>query len=484
MTDGNDALDDLLGARKPRRAASDALDDMIQAANSTKNAGDALDALIESAGARPRGEDPVDRAAARKRWTLALSLALGALGFGGMMADAVAVTQLVSKSSATSLAAVYPIGGVGLLLIAIFQNRYIDRFARKNVLSSLCGIYAVSFAVVLVLFATDVPTKIPAALALLLADQLNFMLPLLIWTLAGDVFTAGQTVTVFPVMSRWLYGGQVLGLAASTGLAILANETDFSLAWLLVVPPVVCVAVAVLTPRALRDSTMSEGHGRDETSRQAFRESVSLLRDLPAFRWLLVGSFGVMAAGAIIEFGFFDVVELDTTRPGSLQAIYAGMFLGVIVLGWILQARVAGPLLNRVGAGRVLLLLPVFTLVGALVLVVGGATEVMVLAIISSVFWKLPRVSLDNNARQLAMATIPDAQRARLSNLINLVPVAVAYMVVAGPIGLTRLAGNHWLAPAIAALLAVGAVLAGLRVQKTWDDTQLSYRLKRRKRLG
>lgn len=101
MSDGNDSLNDLLGARRPRRAASDALDDMIQAANSTKSAGDALDAIIDSAGARPRGEDPVDRAAARKRWTLALSLALGALGFAGMMADTVAVSQLVSTSSAT-----------------------------------------------------------------------------------------------------------------------------------------------------------------------------------------------------------------------------------------------------------------------------------------------------------------------------------------------------------------------------------------------
>jgi hypothetical protein len=285
-------------------------------------------------------------------------------------------------------------------------------------------------------------------------------------------------------MSRWLYGGQVLGFGVATGVGIAANAAGFSLAWLLVAPPVICLLVAVLMPRALRDATTSEGHGRAETSREALRQSFGLLKDLPAFRWLFVGSFAVMAAGAIIEFGFFDIVELKSTRPGTLQALYAGVFLVVIVIAWALQARVAGPALNRVGAGRMLQLLPLMTLVAAVLLVVGGATKVIALAIASTVLWKLPRQSLDNNARQLAMATIPDAQRARLSNLINLVPVAVAYLVVAGPIGLTRLFDSHWVAPLIAVVLGVLAVLAAGRTAKTWDDTQLSYRLKRRKRLG
>lgn len=505
MTGGGDELDDLLGAMKPRRSPSDALgdalgeppappkprisagaalDDMIRARETTRDAGEALDDIISSSGARPRGEEQVDRAAARRKWTVMLSLALGALGFAGVMTDVVAVTQLVADSGAKALGYVYPIGGAGLFLIAIFQNRFIDRFDRRKVLAGLCGVYALFSAAVLLLFASSVPTSVPSAFGLLLADQLNFMLPLLIWTLAGDIFTAGQTVTVFPVMSRWLYGGQVLGFAVATGFGLIANEADFSLAWLLIVPLVVCAGVAVFTPRALREADVSAGHGRAESSREAAKQSFGLLKDLPAFKWLFIGSFAVMAAGAIIEFGFFDIVEITTSRPGELQAIYAGVFLGVIVIASILQAKVAGKALNRVGAGKMLQLLPLLTLAAAVVLAVGGAGEWMALAIASTVLWKLPRQSLDNNARQLAMATIPDEQRARFSNLINLVPVAVGYLVVAGPIGLARLADSHWLAPVIAAVLALLGVGAGRKVANTWDDTQLSYRLKRRKRLG
>ena len=36
----------------------------------------------------------------------------------------------------------------------------------------------------------------------------------------------------------------------------------------------------------------------------------------------------------------------------------------------------------------------------------------------------------------------------------------------------------------IALALALIAIVASRKVVKTWDDTQLSYRLKRRKRLG
>jgi hypothetical protein len=43
---------------------------------------------------------------------------------------------------------------------------------------------------------------------------------------------------------------------------------------------------------------------------------------------------------------------------------------------------------------------------------------------------------------------------------------------------------NLWIAPLIGLVIAVPALLLSTRTVRTWDDTQLSYRLKRRKRLG
>lgn len=498
---GGDELDDLLGAMKPRRGASDdspgadapprarvsagdALDQMIAATKSTKDAGEALDGLIQSAGVRPHGQAPEDRGAVRRRWVMGLAVAVGLLGFSGVVTDSVAVTQLVGESSPTALALVFPLGGIGLVLMSILQSRFIDRYARKSVLVRLCLTYMVVFAAVLVLFATSAPTKIPAAIGVVLADQMNFMLPLLIWTLASDVFTAGQAVTVYPVITRWLYGGMILGFGVATVVGIVSDHTGFSPAWLLVIPPVFLLAVAVFVPRILHDATLSEGHGKDESASESMKASVSLLKDLPAFKWLLGLSLAVMAGGAIIEYGFFDVAHATVEKTGSLQAIYAAVFCGVLILSWAVQTWVASPVMNRAGIGKTMQILPVATLVAAGVMVVAGATEQIAVAIVAIAIWRTPRGSIDFVGRQAAMATVPDNQRARFSNLINVVPVGIGFMVVAGPIGLSRLADNRWLAPIIAVVLAALAVGTGVKVVKKWDDTQLSYRLKRRKRLG
>lgn len=484
MSDGGDALDDLLGARKPRRNAGDALDEMIAATKSTKDAGAALDDLIQSAGVRPHGQAPEDRGAVRRRWVMGLAIAVGLLGFSGVVTDSVAVTQLVGKSSPTALALVFPLGGIGLVLMSMFQSRFIDRYARKSVLVWLCLVYAAVFAVVLVLFATSTPTKVPAAIGVILADQMNFMLPLLIWTLASDVFTAGQAVTVYPVITRWLYGGMIVGFGVATAIGVISDHSGFSPVWLLVAPPVFLLAVALFVPRILHDATLSEGHGKDESATQSVKETLSLLKDLTAFKWMLGMSFAVMAAGAVIEFGFFDVANKTVEKTGSLQAIYAAVFCGVLILSWVVQTWAASPLMNRAGIGKVLQILPIATFIAAIVMVIAGATEQIAVAIVAIAIWRTPRGSLDFVGRQAAMATVPDNQRARFSNLINVVPVGVGFMLVAGPIGLSRLADNRWIAPIVAAALALIAIAAGTKLLKKWDDTQLSYRLKRRKRLG
>ena len=244
------------------------------------------------------------------------------------------------------------------------------------------------------------------------------------------------------------------------------------------------VAVAAFVPRILHDVTLSEGHGKNESSKESMKQSLSLLKDLTAFKWMLGVSLSVMAAGAILEFGFFDVAKTTVESTGALQAIYAAVFCGVLMVGLAIQTWVSTPLMKRAGIAKALQILPVATLVASIVMVIAGATEQIAVAIVAIAIWRTPRSSIDFVGRQAAMATVPDNQRARLSNVINVVPVGLGFTLVAGPIGISRLLDNRWVAPVIAVALAMLAIVAGRKVLKTWDDTQLSYRLKRRKRLG
>ncbi len=484
---GNDPLDDLLGAKRPPRNIDNALDDMTKAAATTRSAGDALDELIAGSGARPRSDvstSESDRVETRSRWALALALALAGVGLSGVLTESVAASQLLGNSGPMALALVWPLGGVGLLIIAFIQSRYVDRFARLGVVRWLFIAYAAAFVVMLILFAVNIPQKVPAAIAWLLADQMNFLLPLVVWTVAGDVFTTGQGVTVFPRISRWLFGGQVVGLGIAVLAPVIFDQGDISLTWLLVLPPVICAVTAWILPKALATATTGLGHQREQSATAAFKETIKLIRELPAYRWMFWVGLLAIFGGTMVDFGFLHMAQERFPDTGTLQAFYAGTSLVCFVLCWLLQTFGAAKLINRFGVARILQLLPIGALLGTAVLVVGGTTRTVIVGSIALVLWRLPRWSIDGSARQAAMANLPDERRLRSSFVIDMGPLAISLIVASGPIAIAAATDNLWIAPLIGLVIVVPALFLSTRTVRTWDDTQLSYRLKRRKRLG
>jgi hypothetical protein len=108
----------------------------------------------------------------------------------------------------------------------------------------------------------------------------------------------------------------------------------------------------------------------------------------------------------------------------------------------------------------------------------------VVVAVVALLVWRLPRWSLDASARQAAMALLPDERRARASFAIDLVPIATALVVSAIPIAVMLATHSRWIATVPALLAGLVGVWLSRRVVSTWETTQLSYRLKRRKRLS
>lgn len=437
-----------------------------------------------SAAENPPSDVAPDRASRRNRWRWALSFGFFALALSGILADAVAASQLLSRSGPGALAIVWPLGGLGLLMVATLKMKYVDRYARLRVLRVIVSGYAAVFALVVVLYALPVNGALPSAIAWLLADQMNFLAPLLIWALAGDVFTAGQSASVYPALMKWLYVGQVAGLAFATVSPFVFDPLDIPLQWLLVVPIVGCGAVAIVVPRFLLDAPTSQGHGRPESVLTSLRSTASFLNNLPAFRWIGFTTLAVMGAGATVEFAFFDVAVERFQSAADLQVLYAGVTLAAVISCWVIQSSLTEKVLRRFGAAKALQPLAVSGVIATGALVVAGATGVIALAVVGLLMWRLPLWSVDMSARQNAMATLPDERRARASFFIELTPVAVAYIVVALPITLSLMLDVRWIAPAIGVPVAVIGVMLSQRAVTTWDDTQWSYRLKRRKRLS
>jgi hypothetical protein len=487
-----DPIDDLIRSAGVRRRPSamdepDPIDDLIQSAGIRRrpSALDALDAREAESGSRLMASAaPSENVLQAQGWARAISVAIAVLAMAGLLTDIVAASQLLADSGPGALAVVWPLGAVGMLVVAALLMKYVDRFPRLSVLVVLCVGYGVAFAITLALFATSLPRSVPAALVWLLADQLIFLLPLVMWSLAGDVFTAGQATTVYPKISRWMFVGQFIGLVIATTSPWWFEPLGLDLTWLLLIPSVACLSVAALLPRALRSSSASAGHGQSMSIVSAVRDTTELVRDLPAFSWLLKVSFVVMLAGALIEFASFDVFAERFDSAGTLESVYAGASLVIFVASWLVQRFVTPRLLNQRGVAAALVVLPVATAAGAAVLVIGGALMNVVVALVGLSLWRVVRKSLDASARQTAMATLPDERRTRSSFLIDLMPLSVGYLVFA-PIAAFGLSLDLlWFAPVVALALAVIAIVTSRRIIETWDTTQLSYRLKRRRRMG
>lgn len=432
---------------------------------------------------RARGELRADMpVVSLKRRALPMALALAAVSLAGFLTEMVAASQMLSLAGPTSLLIMYPLGGIGLLGAALLQFRYVDAASRLRMLRIVTFAYAVVFAAALGLIAGSVVPVIAIGIVWLLADQLNFLVPLLIWSLAGDEFNVAEGRKIFGWLVTWTYLGQVLGLALAAGSPFVLQSWDIPLTTLLIIDPIVCVLLALLLPRAMRGSGAAQGLARDESLRAALASAWDFVTGVPIWRTFLLASMLTFAAGmtAFIAYmvGSGDLLELNA---GSIQVFFATVSLAAFLIAWLIQSTVAERLLERLGIPGTLLILPVATIAAGVLLALGSVLGSLVLFAIAITVWRLPRWSIDENARRAALALVPDERRARVSFLVDLVPVAVG-LIVSTPLAMVGvLTGELWITGIVVAVIAALAVPLSIRVMRGWEDSLLNWRLRRRK---
>lgn len=417
----------------------------------------------------------------RRAWPIAASLAL--VSVAGFLTEIVAAAQVISLAGPRSMLYVYPLGGIGLVLLALAQFTYIDGRARLPTIRVVALIYAALFAIGLALLAGSVLPVVAGVLVWLLADQLNFLLPLMIWSLAADEFNVAEGRKVFGWIVTWTYLGQVVGLAIATAGAPLLSTVGIPLTWLLVVAPVLCVIVAWWLPRAMRGSAAATGLARQENMSTSLRSAWTFVAEVPVWRQFLLASSLTFIAGMLIFIGFLAGAENQVSADAErIQLIFGLTTLVSFLICWLVQVFVAEPLQNRIGIPGVLLILPIATVVAAVALLAGVLAEVLPLMAVGAALWLIPRWSVDENARRAALALVPDERRTRVSFVVDLGPVALG-LILSGPVAaIGLLTGALWLVPASAAVLAAAAIVPAVKVLRGWEDSLLSWRLRRRKR--
>lgn len=417
----------------------------------------------------------------RRAWPMALSLMLVSLA--GFLTEIVAAAQVISIIGPRSMLYVYPLGGVGLILLALAGFTFIDSRARLPMIRAVALIYAAAFVVALSLLAGSLVPALAAVVLWLLADQLNFLLPLLIWSLAGDEFNVAEGRKIFGWIVTWTYLGQVVGLALAAAGAPILEAMGAPLPWLVVLAPLLCVFVAVWLPKVMKGSAAATGLARSEDLGTSLGSAWGFVSGIKVWRYFLVASTVTFTAGMLVFIGFLTEVELIADGDAAtIQFIFGTASLGALLLCWGTQVFFAEKLQDKIGIPGVLLILPIAAVLAGVALLGGVLTGQIGLLVIGFLLWMIPRWSVDENARRAALALVPDERRTRVSFFVDLGPVAVG-LVLAGPLAaIGLLTDRFWIVPALAVVLAACAIWPAMKVRAGWEDSLLSWRLRRRKR--
>jgi AAA family ATP:ADP antiporter len=454
--------------------------------DSSKDAPEAASPTTETppTAARERGELRSDMPAvvSLKRRALPMALALTAVSLAGFLTEMVAASQMLALAGPTALLVMYPLGGLGLVLGALLMFRFVDAGARLRMLRIITFGYAAIFAIALLLITGSFAPVIAIGIVWLLADQLNFLVPLLVWSLAGDEFNVAEGRKVFGWLVTWTYLGQVAGLAIAAGAPFLLDAIDIPLTTLLIVDPIVCILIALLLPNAMKASGAARGLAKDEALRASLASAWDFITGVPIWRTFLIASVVTFAGGmtAFIAFmvGSGELLDLEA---GRIQVFFATISLISFLIAWVIQATSAERILERLGIPGTLLVLPIATVAAGLLLALGAVLESLIVFAIAITLWRIPRWSIDENARRAALALVPDERRTRVSFLVDLLPVAIGLILSTPLAAVAFITGQSWITGVIVAVVAACAIPLSIRVLRGWDDSLLNWRLRRRK---
>ena len=438
------------------------------------------DAVIER---RERGEFRAEMGGeSLKRRALPMALVLLLVSVAGFLTETVAATQIISLGAPKALLIVYPIGGLGLLLLALLQFRFVDASARLKVLRVVGLSYAVVFMLALAALGASLSPIVAIAVIYLLGDQLNFLVPLLIWSLAGDEFNVAEGRKIFGWIVAWTYAGQVLGLLIAASSPLLLDVIEIPLTTLLVIDPVVCLVVGLWLPHHLKGTFAASGLVQSESLKEAIGSAKDFINGVPVWRAFFFASIITFIGGMTLFIGFMagedQIIGADASK---LQMYFGFVMLASLIVCLAIQLMFAERLLERLGIPGVLMILPIATVLGGILVALGIATGSLIWLGFGLAAWFIPRWSIDENARRAALALVPDERRTRVSFLVDLVPISVG-LIIAGPIAAFGIYSQRlWVVPIAASVVSIFAIPLALKVQHGWADSLLNWRLRRRK---
>ena len=411
-----------------------------------------------------------------------LALLLFANIFVAQASDVVATSGFVSSVGINSVLWLWAIDNLLMIALAAGFSLVADRFRRENLALWLFVGSAAAYGLLGLLFAAQAPDWLKYSLLLLVGDQQYLLFPVLLWTLANDVFNVAQAKRLFPYLGAAavlgnIVGNLVPGFSDSLGLSA-QGILSLNAIIMLLGAAVLWLGKARITIKVRQSQT-------GLALRDVFSEGLAFVREIPAFFYLCISLMLCGVAFNTLEFYLIAVAAQTYTQSSELQQFY-GVFRGVrTFLLLILQLGLAAWLIEGLGFKKVFRPMPLAMLAGlVLALVFPG----IVAAVVANALSRLALEGIDEPARRAFFGLIPDERRGRVTAFVDgymyplgsLVSCLVVGLLVALIPQETRLEQVLYLG--LAVLAGVAAFWALTRLAATYDKSMLNWRLQRRKR--
>ena len=410
-----------------------------------------------------------------------IAVALAVTTLAGVIADVVCMAQVLTLGGAAVLLLIFPLSGIGLAIPAVVITPMVDRYPRLRMLR-LVGL-GTAVAYILVLALLPIAPMLAVSLGWIVAALQTYMYPMLLWSLAGDLFNVTESRHVNGWISSWGYAGRLLALAIVALAPVLLGALGLPLTAVLVLAPLLTAGSALWLTHRLRDAGASQGTREPVGVKQALRSGWEFVTEVRMWRWMVTGATISFVAATAVSLGVSAAsAAILGDNPAGLQMLLAGTQLIATVTSLVVQRWLSKPLIARIGIRGGLMVQPVAIVIAGLALALSCYWHSIALLAFAVLAWRVPEWTLDQTSKSAALGYVPDQRRARVSLILVLFSNALAWVLCAVVAAPGVLLGPLWLVGALPALVGLVALLWWTRLYRGWDRTLLDWQLKRRKR--
>lgn len=416
-----------------------------------------------------------------------LVLTLGFMLFANYAA--MGITKVVSVSGFLSevkdhyILLVWAVDMVLLILATGLQSLIVDRFDRVRLMAGVLIVFGGLYAILPFSFLSSwIPASVSYTLIYLLNDQQWRFFPVVFWILVNDIYDPATGRRVMPVIGIFAFIGTIVGLA----IAAADAQYQFGTINLLLLNAAIFFAAFAISQIRLRAVKLPPPVGNQQDSmKETLTEGWEFIKTVPAFAYL---ALGMLAAGSVMTVLLYDALSDAKLDLGAgFQSFYATYNLLIAVASIFVQG-LSNRIIERISLKRSFFIQPLVMLFSTI------ANFFIPGYVSSSLAQGVSRVTYDTtdlSARKAFQAMVPNEKRGRVSMFLDsylpsggtIIGSLITFAIIAVGLSLGVPREQYSLVYiGVGIGVALAAVYAAYKVRVTYEQSMLSWQLKRRTR--